>query len=66
MAYRSQTTKEITMVEESKVQKLNIPKLNIKDEKNKIDVITQLVDYMEAHEIVPTDILGEWYLRKIG
>ena len=47
--------------EQPQVQSLNIPKGD-----KKIDAITQLVDYMETHEIVPTDILGEWYLRKIG
>lgn len=42
-------------------QKLKLPK-----EEKRIDTITQLVDLMEENKITLTEILDEWYLRRIG
>jgi len=48
------------LTESTKVQKLNV-----RDEHHKIDVITQLVDLMEKHNVTLVEMLDEYYLRRI-
>jgi len=45
-------------------------KTDIKDkfirEPRKIDNVTQIVDLMETHNVTLSDIMDEWYIRRIG
>ena len=43
-----------------------VQKLKLRQESERIDLVTQVVDLMEANKITLGDVMDEWYLRKVG